>query len=328
MGVAVALMLVFLILGFLIGTRARQVAASIKNVGAALKSFSFKIPSLTPLQAAAAGAEGADDDERDDGDDDDNEIDLDKYVQPVEGDTVLADHPDLQISPVILYNIKKAKSELRLAQRRTALLAEGMSEQEADEQMELEMMSGSGGGGGGKMNALAMLISVGARVEATGGSGSAEQQALQDRRRLQRNVDGYLNRVHGVEKLRVADQKNKATRDAEGNRIKTANEVAKETAVSRAGGLLYQREVANLRFATEARGQYRVYQAEQTKLGLNRPTREVVSEARARGGLGDINMGDLAAIQAEFENDGDDDAGEEGDEDLDDEDEDDADLAA
>jgi len=308
MGVAVALMIVFLFLGFLIGTRARQVAASVKNVGAALKSFSFKIPKPSEMESTNDG--GEDDDHVDDDRADDDTVDLDKYAQPVEADSVLADHPDLQISPVVLYNIKKAKNELRKAQRRAALLAEGMGEAEAEEQMEMEALAGGSGGGGGKQNALQLLISVGARFEATGGSASMEMQALQERRRLQRNVDGYLNKVHGVEKLRVTDKPPKPARDAGGHRIKSANEVAKETETRRAGGAFYERELKNLRFAAEARDVYRVYQQEQAKLA---PAEGVEMRSRA-GAVGSSQLDQLALIQAEFAGDDDDDDDDEGDE--------------
>ena len=57
----VGVFFVALILGFLLGTRARQVVASAKNVGAAVKSFSLKIPSVLSIMGdvTAAGDDGA-----------------------------------------------------------------------------------------------------------------------------------------------------------------------------------------------------------------------------------------------------------------------------
>ena len=162
-------------------------------------------------------------------------------LQPVEADPVLGEHPDLTLSPVIKYQIQRAKEDTRLLQRRQALAAEGLSEEEITAQLEVDALTG-GGGGKGKETPLALMIRLGARVEATKGGASAEQALIQARKREQRNVDQFLLKVQGIEKYK--DEKGtKASRDIKtGERIKSAHEVARDSAFVRVGGSKAQRE--------------------------------------------------------------------------------------
>lgn len=303
-----------------------QVLASVKALPAAARSL--KAVFNLPAAQAAQESTGGEDDEREEEAENEGDLNLDDYCQPVEGDPMLSDHPDVRISPIVLYKIKQAKEELRTAQRKAALMAEGLDEREVAERMEME--AAAGGGGGGRQNPLALLISVGARVEATGGSDSADAQALNERRRLQRNIDGFFSKMYGIEKLRAADLPNKRTRDASGQRIKSAHEIAKETAMTPVGGLAYQREVDNMRFAADARTEFRQYEAERKRLAgpekHEATRRQGMNSTAAPGGMSDFDA--LAAIRAEMEEGGggdDDDEGEEGDEGDEDEE---ADLAA
>lgn len=294
-------MIAGLLIGFLLGTRARQVVASAKAISGALKSFSFKIPSLdSALGQAQATDDGADDEKEDGEDESDDLLEIENFILGVDEDATLADHPDVQMSPVILYNIKKAKDQLRVAQRRAALAAEGLDEREVDERMELEQ--GSGGGGGGRSNPLALLISVGARVEASAGAENADRIAMQERRRLQRNVDAYLSKANGIEKYKGSEKEH---RDQTGGRLRAAHEVAFETSSKRFGGQIFHREVANVKFAKEARMQFRKFQAAHAK--PVKATRDGISTAgftrgRAGGGVGGgmIDMDALASLQEEF----------------------------
>lgn len=253
-GLSVALMLVCLLIGFLLGTRGRQIVAAIKAAGQAIKSLSFKIPMPASLMGQSQ-TQGEDDGEKNEEDEtDENEIGIDDFIQPSDADNGLNDHPDIHLSPVLLYKIKRSKEELRAQQRRAALLAEGFDEGEVEERMALEKETG--GGGGGRANPLALLISVGARVEATAGGDSAEAAKVQERRRLQRNVDQFLLRVDGIEKFR-ADEKDEKVHIG---RVKTAFEVARETAIRPIGGPAREREVANLHRAKDARNLLREWQ--------------------------------------------------------------------
>ena len=123
-------------------------------------------------------------------------------------------------------------------------MAEGFDENEVADRMEYEQANG--GAGNGRPNPLALLISVGARVEAAGGD-LAAGAALQERRRLMRNVDVFLNKTDGVERYKPG-RPNEGMRDAHsGARLKTAYEVARETFVTPAGGSAYRRELASIK---------------------------------------------------------------------------------
>jgi len=178
-------------------------------------------------------------------------MNINDLMQPAEADPALNDHPDVTLNPVIMYQIKRAKEEMRTAQRRASLLAEGFDPSEVDERMQIEQTSG--GGGRTRPNALALLVSLGARVEPTGGGSSQEHAQLQDRRRLQRNVDAYLSKSVGVEKYR--SDKPSGRDHVLGGRRKTAHEVARDT--TSFGGEQHRRLSANVQVAREARVLYR-----------------------------------------------------------------------
>ena len=104
---------------------------------------------------------------------------------------------------------------------------EGFDPSEVEERMAIEG-PGSNGPGGGRQNPLALLVSVGARVEAMAGGSSAEAAQLQERRRMLRNVDAYLAKSEGVEKYR-SEKTIAASRDPiTGNRYKSAHEIARD----------------------------------------------------------------------------------------------------
>ena len=139
------------------------------------------------------GLEGA---ENMDGDQDDDESGkekaedfLDAFLDSEQADG-LDDHPDIELSPVFMYNIKKAKEAQRAEAQRQSLLAEGMTADEVDERMS---QMGASGGAPAVASPLAILIAVGARTEATKGKTSEEMLKKQDIRRKQRNIEVYLN---------------------------------------------------------------------------------------------------------------------------------------
>ena len=249
---------VCLIVGILLGTRARQIVASLKSLANAVRSFSFLIPKPADILGEQDKMDdGGEDDEKDTKDDEEDAMMLDNFMQPGDADPSLGDHPDVKVNPIMLYKIKVSKEQARYEQRRAALLAEGFAPEEVDERMEIEQMGGGGGGGGVKKNPLALFVELGARVEATKGGASADNAALQERRRLQRNVENFLFRAEGVEKFKPTSNKPQSTRDATGARYKTASEVATESAVLPIGGNRWKRLRANLQMARDARRLYR-----------------------------------------------------------------------
>jgi hypothetical protein len=316
MGVAVALMVVCLFIGFLLGTRGRQIVAAVKKLPAAIRALSFKIPLEAPDPAAGQQAnndDGGENDEREDEEEPDVNVNIDDLIQPMEADPALSDHPDVLINPVVMYQIKVAKEEMRAQQRRASLLAEGFDASEVDERMSIEQTSG--GGGKGRPNALALLISIGARVEATAGGSSQEAAQLQERRRLQRNVDAYLLKSVGVEKFR-ADGRPASRDPVSGGRRKTAHEVAKET--TSYGGERHKRKVANVRVARDARMLYRKWKRTHGDGGRRNSDFRAKTSAITEGtdALSELQK-EAAAEQGEAAEDEDDEVeeGEEGDED-------------
>ena len=314
--------IVCLLVGFLIGTRARQIAASAKTLTSAFLHFSFKIPEG---EASIIGKQdddnGGEDDEKEEAEEGNANVDeLDAFIQPADTDSTLQDHPDLTVNPVMTYKIKRAKDEARAMQRRLALIAEGFDEKEVDERMEIEG-AGGGGGGGGKQNALATLIAVGANVEGKRGGASEENALLQERRRLQRNVDAYLKTSEGIEKFKGDAKPSGAgkARDATGGRIKTASEVATETSHSRFGGEQYRRFSTNPKVARDGRFVLKRWGKANAHL---LPEEEKVHRGGGAGGgdgggaaaLDLLDANTIAALEAELKED---EEGEEGEEDDD-----------
>ena len=314
---AILIFVLGILLGFLIGTRARQIAESARSIPQALAHMSFKIPAAG-LPDPGAG----DDDEKDQEDEDDANAKLDSllddFIQDPNADASLNDHPDLQISPVIMYNIKKSKEELRTQQLKAQLAAEGMTAEEIEERLLLGE-TGGGGAGGGKQNALSLLIAAGARVQAMSGGANADNIALQERRRAQRNVDTYLTKTEGIEKF-VNSKAAASKGQGEGGKVKSAREVAYETARNRAGGVTYEREVRSLAHAKSSRNIWKEWNVKEGHKVLPEITEELAiqekREKRKQQEVGqDAQAQMLAALQAEVEaGDDDDSEGEEGEE--------------
>lgn len=297
-------------------------AAAAKLMAQAFTSITVKIPqAATMMGKSTAGDDG---EEKDNEEEDDHAPELDDFFAQADASPELTDHPDVYVNPVVTYRIKRAKKELREARRRAELLAEGFDESEVDERMAIE--GESGGTGGGRANALALLISVGARVEPPSGGQSQEHQQRLDRRRLQRNVDQFLFKNDGVEKYQT--EKETAKLDRSGRRIASAAEVARETGVHRFGGDSYKRELQRVPTAKNARNIYRQWKAspagkafEQQLKESRKSSRASTGDSQPKGltrqraggatadtaGMDQASM--LAQLQAEFEGD----EGEEGD---------------
>jgi len=232
-----AVALVMLIVGFLLGTRGRQIAQSLKHLGEAIRSITVRIPKTLDADAAAAAAAGADDnDVEDEGPSAAADL-MDEFLSVEQ--TGLDDHPDVLVNPVLLYQIRLEKDRQRALKRRDELKrllgdTDGMSAEEIETRMaEQELAGGAVGPGDVKQNALALLISVGARVTSMR-SDSNEAMAAAERRRLNKNIDVYLQKALDVEirKEPKAGEKEAVKtkkKNREGLRLQTAYEVARET---------------------------------------------------------------------------------------------------
>ena len=167
-------------LGFLVGTRAKQIIAAAKKSAKALVTLKEL------LKAGADEQDGADDNEAEEDEEEEEKVVdiLDRYLS-TDVDYGLDDHADVVRNPILMYQVKLAKEAERLEKRRAALIAEGFDEDEVDRILEAEARGDFVGVGrsGAKMNPLALLISVGARAKPLAGGGGAEAAAADERRR-------------------------------------------------------------------------------------------------------------------------------------------------
>lgn len=163
----------------------------------------------------------------------------------------LEDHPDTDINPVFMYQIKLAKDHQRMQQQRELMAADGMTEEEIEARM-LMQAEGIGGVGEGKQNALAVLIAAGARVEATNNAQNEEALKKTELRRKQRNIAVHLSKNFGIE-----TSTDKPVEGVKGKR--SAYMVALDTRLNPVGGPKMRREVEQITRAKQARVLYRHY---------------------------------------------------------------------
>ena len=191
---AIATLIVGFILGFLTGTRAKQVVHAVKHLPTALRSLSKLLKEVAPA-GEAAGDDG--DDERVAPEDEpEAELALDELVPSFLDESVvpgLDDHRDVEVSPIFLYQMKKAKEETRKQRLRDQLLSEGVDPNDTDAYLVNQST-------GRQRSSLAFLIAHGARFEPVAGRGAdAASRAQQERRRQMRTVDSYLQKHLALE---------------------------------------------------------------------------------------------------------------------------------
>jgi len=305
MGLAVAFLLVGIIIGFLLGTRGRQIAASGKAILQNMPSmFSFKIP-----PQAEAEDEGKDDNEALGNDEAERPTDIMEEFLARGAESGLDDHPDLEINPVIMYQIKEAKAAKRIEQMRAALREEGMTEEEVDERMYLAAMGGANPASTGKPSAFQVLIDVGARF--TSASSSSNEAALvQERKRQVRTIDVFLNKERGIDTGK--DTGNKISRSANapsrqldarkaGERPKSAYQVALESKINQKD---HSQWLSSEMVGVAKRGR-NLIRERKNKVGYvyvpeKKEAKELKQEKQERAGKA-LNADDLASIAAEFE---------------------------
>ena len=296
---------VALLIGFFLGTRARQLAASAKMVGKAIRSFTIKIPDPGTAQAADDGLGEMDSDPFAD-----KELDVSDFLNT--DPTALDDHPDIELNPCLMYQIRKHREQMKEEKRIAALAAEGLSEEEIAQRLlsgDLPVDPNA------KQNALAVLIEAGARVLPVSSGDSNQNALIQERRRQQRTVDSYLQKALSVETARSSAFK--PARLPGGGKTKNAYEVAMDPALAQDADHL-KRFQENLRIAKDSRNILRAWKAERAARGIVEPDVDnsdgeqekgeetEVIEKHGHGGA--LDPSQLALIQAEF---GDEDIGEE-----------------
>jgi len=299
-GVSMAFLFIGLLLGFLLGARSKFLA-TVKLVGQAFVSFALKVGTNEAVQLSQGGGAGdSDQPEPDDPEEEDLGAVVERFLSTTD-DRGLDDHPDLYTSPIVMYQIKKAKAEQLTQQRITQLAAEGLTEDEIAEKMANDSISG--GSGGQQKNALAMLISAGASFEPAKGGKDTDHLKRLEARRMQRTVDVYLQKTMDVQTKKTEAKR----RDKKGAYIKSALQVALEATSEAATRGSEFRSVRNAAVAKGSRNIWRQWYKSAPQMYFGNDTddeeearREQKAERnlRAHGGAIDVNA--LAQLQAEY----------------------------
>jgi len=245
--IAVGTLLAGLVIGFLLGTRGRQVMHAVAHLREAMRPFSLKIPTASidmgaasSLAKAAAAANAAAQPSSSTAETAVEEPGvgppralLDTYLS--HAPSALDDHPDVTINPILRYQIQREKERLRQGRKREALKAQlgdaaaTMTEEELHESLrELELTGAAHSYDFQQTSAMKVLLSHGARFTAVR-SDSSEAAALAERRRLARNVETYLVKAFDLEGIRKDVAPKRPLKSKEGVRLKSAYDVANET---------------------------------------------------------------------------------------------------
>jgi len=252
-GIIAGVALAFLVLGFVLGARGRRLATAVKALLSSSKAGAGeKADSLAA--AAAAAADGGGDDNDMEGEDElleGNNIDLADFLSN-RTDPGLDLHPELEVNPVLTYQIAVAKEAARREKAINALKLEGLTDEEAEDRMRAEEMSKGGRnvGGGEKASALQVLISHGARVTSVRQGASAEQAILDNLKRQKRTIDVFLGKTRGVETAFAKPEERPAGRS---QKEVSAAVKAADTKLNRYGGASLERASCQVRQAARAR---------------------------------------------------------------------------
>jgi len=246
-----------LIIGLLIGTRMRIKAA----IAAAFEKMAAAKP--------PAGDDGGDDgeDDKDQEEDDSLQSEVDEILQQYMSNEFIGgldDHPETEFNPILLYQVKKAKDELRAKKQLEAQLAardlppnhlETLSPEEraafllelkADPGPKIGANVGSVAGKvrkyGATVNSTRILVDFGAKMTRTAQASSSEddsskaEKAAQEVRDRLKVIDGHLSTVTGVDVTRDEHKASKYKRLAgKGNLVQNALDAAKETKYKHVG---------------------------------------------------------------------------------------------
>jgi len=236
-------------------------------------------------------------DEEGDWDDPDKTEEMLQEFMNLEQNPGIDDNPEMEFNPIFDYLIKRQKELDRIEFLRKRAEEEGTT---------LEELNETAVAPGQRQNALATLISVGARVTPMFNAESAAAIAQKEARRRAKNIETYLTKTCEVD---CATFKRDDKKRMGGKKVMSAYEKALSTQENRVDGVRAKVEITA---AKHSRDQLR----EQLRLNPHLGG----SQKFERRGAEKISMADLATIQDELENEAmDDDNEEEGDEDAEDE---------
>ena len=284
-GVAAGIGVACLLLGILIGRRCR-VSNALKEMLEAAKAAVAK--------AAAAKEEdgGADDDAEAEDNDDDLKAALDELLQDFlshEWVGGLDDHPDMELNPILMYQVKKAKDELRARKELEAkLIARGLEpnhletlspeerkalliDMKSDTTVKVGANVGSVNGHvrkyGASVNSTAIMVSLGARFTPSVARGKAAKEgdaadaaavaakASQEIREKLKTIDGLLQTSYEVDTSKAEGKRSKSLLRAGGGGglVKNALEMARETKFKPYGGEAFKRQEGMATYAMRGR---------------------------------------------------------------------------
>ena len=281
LGLALAFLVFGLLLGFVIGIRARQILAGIKTLATAAVSIRELLKSHS-----SQDEEGDTEQVEDEAEAEEQPEDIMNSFMSCEVDSGLDDHPDVAQNPIMMYHIKVAKEEARREKRKQQMIAEGMDEEDAER---ILINEAAGGGqlsaGDGRLNALAVLIAVGARVTSTDQSESAESVLAEERKRNARTIDTYLQKHLGIDTAKVQRPKSSTHKSAA-----NALEVALRTSKEPFGGTRATLVSETAEYAMRGRNALREIDLRRRNAGIITPGRAAKAtseEERGDGGEGD-----------------------------------------
>ena len=299
-GIAIAAvaLVVGLLIGFLIGARTRQIAAKLKEIGRAVLSLRLLLKiKESSMDSAEAMQDGDQDDEEEQKmkDGEEEKDPMADFLNDAE-EQGLDDHPEIELNPVMMFQIKKAKDAQRVQKQREDLAAEGLTEAEIDERI----AAGVEGAGDGRLNALQVLIAAGARVEPVKGKTSEDAIKKSELRRLQRNVAVFLQKTLDID-TKVVPAKEGGSK---GGR-KSAFDVARDTKSNPVGGDAVVRELKQHSYAKAARDGLREYKKVMDAEKARKKKKEglasgleggALQDGTRREGLQNMDAADLAAL--------------------------------
>ena len=298
MGVAIMFLFVGICLGFLMGTRGRQLANSAKSLTMNLpKAFSFRIPIKPP-----ADDEGKDDAENLGEEEEQRPEDImEEFLSraPIPG---MDDHPELELNPVIMYQIKQAKAAKRAQMVREALRADGMTDEEIEERLE-SGMTGNAGNAGGKPSAFQILIDAGARVTPGANNMGSDQALIQERKRQVRTIDTFLSKERNIDISKETVVRSQRLLDSKtaGGAVMGPLQMALSTRTNPIGGSRINRTRQQVDVAKRGRNLLRRQKGKVTYVYKKEPkAKKKKAPKEHRGGMA-LDVSDLAAIAAEFE---------------------------
>jgi hypothetical protein len=297
MGVLIGVALACLLLGFVVGTRGRRMLAAVRAVASAIAKALAAAMQGQQAESSDAGADAGDNDvEADEGEETKMDLDLNDFLSIEPG---LDLHPELEMNPVIMWQLKLAKEEARHDQVIKALQAEGLDEDEIN----ARLMNAEMGGGGGahiKQSALQVLVENGARTTSTAQGKNAEQAAMDNLRRQRRNVDVFLAKQYGVDTTFAkvdAKQKRVESRDQH----VSAAEKAADTGLNPYGGEQLKRSKMVVGMAMQARAQLASWQTKLVREGKLRPAEAYEEhDVQRRDAVGAVESEQLESIRKEL----------------------------